>query len=75
MDTRRAVEQLTAALVSLINILHPDIILMGHQASYFPAPLLQYTESRVNVLRYSDTDPLLHTLRRSCAHVRRRDAR
>jgi len=60
---RQAARRLTEALISLVNILHPDIILMGHQASYIPVALLEAMEEQVNLLRFSNTDPPLRIRR------------
>ncbi len=51
-----AAEYLVVAMVNLVNILHPDIILMGHQGSFIPKYLLTFMEEKVNFLRFTDAE-------------------
>lgn len=52
----RAVHQLAEAIVSVVNILNSELILLGNDSVYWPDRYLQTLEDTINDLRFVDWD-------------------
>lgn len=56
----QAVQQLAEAIVSVVNILNSELILLGNDSVYWPDRYLQTLEDTINRLRFVDWDqPIL----------------
>lgn len=45
---RKMMEDLAAALVSVINLIHPETVILGDEAIYLPEEYLEYLEHEIN---------------------------
>ena len=48
------VEKLSSALVSVVNILNPDLIILGHDGVWWPQRYVQQLEELVNERKFSN---------------------
>lgn len=56
---RDVIHKLAAALTSSVNLLNPELILLGHDSVYFPDKYVKLLEEEINHLKFTSQDRLI----------------
>lgn len=61
------VQKLAAGLISAVNILNPELIILGHNGAWWPEKYLKMLETEINERKFSNRQTEIRVVPASCA--------